>query len=66
MFSAKGRRGKKCLRMLDLILGKSQKNKLEFIITLASPSHKHHTGNKHQSFALACAFELEAFNAMVS
>lgn len=30
---------------------------------LASPSYKHHTGNKHQSFALACAFELEAFNA---
>lgn len=30
---------------------------------LASPSYKHHTGNKHQSFALACAFELKAFNA---
>lgn len=30
---------------------------------LASPSYKHHPGNKHQSFALACAFELEAFNA---
>lgn len=30
---------------------------------LASPSYKHHTGNKTQSFALACAFELEAFNA---
>lgn len=36
---------------------------LVFINMLAFPSYKRCTGNKHQSFAFACAFEFEAFKA---
>lgn len=55
------RQERKILRMLDLILGKSQKDNIQIYYHACFSLLQ--TGNKHQSFALACAFELEAFNA---